>query len=75
MIKEIVKGVWAFSYLFVPQWGRNKGNENLSRCRREIFTSVTSVASFYNFLYINIFTSNQMYFLSESFIFSLHSLH
>jgi len=26
--KEIVEGVWAFcSYLFLPQWGRNKGNE------------------------------------------------
>ena len=25
MIKEIVKGVWAFcSYLFVPQWGRRE---------------------------------------------------
>lgn len=33
MIKEIVKGVWAFcSYLFVPQWGRSKsGNvENIT---------------------------------------------
>jgi hypothetical protein len=31
-IKEIVKGVWAFcSYLFVPQWGRRKGNERVER--------------------------------------------
>lgn len=29
MIKEIVKGVWKFgSYLFVPQWGRNRNNHN-----------------------------------------------
>lgn len=29
MIKEIVKGVWAFcSYLFVPQWGSK-------RCKKE----------------------------------------
>ena len=28
-VKEMVKGVWAFcSYLFVPQWGRNKGENN-----------------------------------------------
>ena len=27
MIKEIVKGMWQFArFLFVPQWGRNKGN-------------------------------------------------
>lgn len=27
MIKLIVKGVWQFcSYLFVPQWGRNRNN-------------------------------------------------
>ena len=35
MIKEIVKGVWAFcSYLFVPRWGRNKGNEK-GRTKRD----------------------------------------
>jgi len=28
MIKEIVKGMWQFArFLFVPRWGRNKGNE------------------------------------------------
>ena len=27
-IKEIVKGMWQFArFLFVPRWGRNKGNE------------------------------------------------
>ena len=32
MIKEIVKGMWQFArFLFVPQWGRNKGNEFMLR--------------------------------------------
>ena len=28
-VKAVLKGVWAFcSYLFVPQWGRNKEENN-----------------------------------------------
>lgn len=38
-LKEVLKGVWLFcSYLFWPQWGRNKKNavmlEVNKRCRQ-----------------------------------------
>lgn len=52
MIRNILKGVWMFlrpdgskraklercSYLFVPQWGRRKGNERVERGAEAVFS-------------------------------------